>query len=117
MNSNAGRRNGRLRGSLGAARKRGLRCVFAVSAVVIGVLVTPAAAAGRGGWDHLGDRGATGSDSLDLVACALLATPGALYVGGEFTDAGGIPGADRIATWSGSNWSAVSSSSSQISNG
>ena len=44
-------------------------------------------------------------------------TPGALYVGGEFTDAGGIPDADRIATWNGSNWSAVSSSTSQISNG
>ena len=44
-------------------------------------------------------------------------TPGALYVGGEFTDAGGIPAADRIATWNGSSWSAVSSSTSQISNG
>ena len=40
-----------------------------------------------------------------------------LYVGGEFTDAGGIPNADRIATWNGSSWSAVSSSTSQISNG
>jgi hypothetical protein len=85
--------------------------------VVIGALVTSAAAAGPGGWDHLGDRGAPGTDSLDLVASALAVTPGALYVGGEFTDAGGIPNADRIATWNGSNWNAVSSSTSFISNG
>ena len=65
-------------GSLGTARRRGLLCVLAVSAVVIGALVTSAAAAGPGGWDHLGDRGAPGTDSLDLVASALAVTPGAL---------------------------------------
>jgi trimeric autotransporter adhesin len=94
-----------------------LRSVLALSALVVGALATSATAAGPGGWDHLGDRGTAGTDSLDLVASALEATPGALYVGGEFTDAGGIPNADRIATWNGSSWSAVSSSTSQISNG
>ena len=79
--------------------------------------VTSAAAAGPGPRDHLGDGGAPGTDSLNLVASALAATPGALYVGGEFTDAGGLPDADRIATWNGSAWNAVSSSTSQISNG
>lgn len=44
-------------------------------------------------------------------------TPGAVYVGGEFTDAGGVPDADRIATWNGSSWSAVGSSTEQIENG
>ena len=43
--------------------------------------------------------------------------PGALYVGGKFTDAGGIANADRIAKWNGSSWSAVSSSTEQITNG
>ena len=38
-------------------------------------------------------------------------------MGGEFTDAGGVPAADRIAKWNGSSWSAVSSAGSQISNG
>ena len=104
-------------GSLGPARKRGLVSVLALVAVVIGAAVSLAWGAGPGGWDHLGDRGAPGSDSLDLVASALTATPGALYVGGEFTDAGGVANADRIATWNGSSWSAVSSSGSQISNG
>ena len=44
-------------------------------------------------------------------------TPDLLYVGGKFTDAGGIPNADRIATWNGSTWAAVSSSTEQIGNG
>ncbi len=104
-------------GSFGPAGKRRLVPVLAVCALAAGVLGAFASAAGPGGWDHLGDRGAPGTDSLDLVAAALAVTPGALYVGGEFTDAGGIPDADRIATLNGSNWSAVSSPASQISNG
>jgi hypothetical protein len=104
-------------GSLNSAGKRRLVRVFALCVVGIGAVVALASAAGPGGWDHLGDRGTPGSDSLDVVASALALTPGALYVGGEFTDAGGIPAADRIATWNGSSWSAVSSPASQIANG
>jgi hypothetical protein len=88
---------------------RSLR-VFVLSAVVIGTIATLALAAGPGGWDHLGDRGTPGTKSLNLVASALVVTSGAVYVGGKFTDAGGIANADRIATWNGSNWNAVSSS-------
>ncbi len=96
---------------------RGLR-VLAVSALTIGVLATLATAAGPGGWDHLGTGSHAGGDSLDAVANALEATPdGLLYVGGAFTDAGGVLNADRIAKWNGSSWSAVSSSTSQITNG
>ena len=40
-----------------------------------------------------------------------------LYVGGNFTNAGGIAEADRVAAWNGSAWSAVSSATSQIDNG
>jgi hypothetical protein len=104
-------------GSLGPAGKRRLARLLAVSALAIGAIVTLASAAGPGGWDHLGDRGTPGTDSLDLVASALAVTPDALYVGGGFTDAGGVLDADRIATWNGSSWSAVSSAASQISNG
>jgi hypothetical protein len=104
-------------GSLGRIGKRRVLCLLAVSAVVVGAVVTLASAAGPGGWDHLGDRGAAGTDSLDFVASALAVTPGALYVGGVFTDAGGVLNADRIATWNGSSWNAVSSTASQISNG
>ena len=104
-------------GSLGPAGKRRLARIVALCALVVGAVVALASAAGPGGWDHLGDRGTPGSDSLDNVASALEATPGALYVGGAFTDAGGIPNADRIAKWNGSAWSAVSSPASQIGSG
>ncbi len=71
-------------------------------------LAVPAVAAGPGGWDHLGDAGTPGSDSLNGTASALHAgAPGSLYVGGNFTDAGGIAEADRIAAWNGTNWAAV----------
>jgi hypothetical protein len=101
-------------GSVSRAGTRRILRVLALSAVVIGAIATLALAAGPGGWDHIGDRGTPGSDSLDLVASALTVTPGVLYVGGDFTDAGGIPAADRIATWNGSSWGAVSSSDAQF---
>src|SRR5688572_19840454 len=104
-------------GSLGRGGKRRLLRLLGLSAVIVATVVALASAAGPGGWDHLGDRGAPGTDSLDVVASALTVAPGALYVGGGFTDAGGVPNADRIATWNGSSWAAVSSAASQIDNG
>jgi hypothetical protein len=104
-------------GSVSRAGTRRVLRILAISGVAVGMIATLALAAGPGGWDHLGDRGTPGSDSLDLVASALAVTSGVLFVGGGFTDAGGIPAADRIATWNGSSWSAVSSPASQISNG
>jgi hypothetical protein len=104
-------------GPLHSTGRRRLLRVLAVSAVAIAALVTLAPAAGPGGWDHLGTGSAPGSKSLNLVASALTVTPGALYVGGKFTDAGGIANADRIATWNGSAWGAVSSSTQQITSG
>jgi trimeric autotransporter adhesin len=104
-------------GSVSTARKR-LLGILVLCGVGIGVLVALASAAGPGGWDHLGETpGAPPTDSLNLVASALEVTPGAIYVGGKFTDAGGIADADRIAKWNGSSWSAVSSSTEQITNG
>jgi len=92
---------------------RGLR-VLAVSALAIGLFAALAPAAGPGGWDHLGDRGTPGTKSLNLVANALAVSGTDLYVGGKFTDAGGIGNADGIAKWNGSAWSAVSPSTAQI---
>ena len=94
-------------GRLNSTRTRRILRVLALSAVAIGALATWALAAGPGGWGHLGDRGTPGSDSLDVVASSLAMTPSALYVGGAFTDAGGVPDADRIAKWNGSSWSAL----------
>jgi hypothetical protein len=86
--------------------------MLALAILAIGGLATWALATGPGGWDHLGDRGVAGTKSLNLVASALEATPSGLYVGGKFTDAGGIANADRIAKWDGSEWSAVGSNTS-----
>jgi hypothetical protein len=91
--------------------------VLAVVALAIGALATWALAAGPGGWGHLGTGATSGSKSLNLSASALELSAGTLYVGGKFTDAGGIANADRIAKWNGSSWSAVSSSAEQITNG
>jgi hypothetical protein len=91
--------------------------VLAVSALAIGALATWALASGPGGWDHLGTGSTAGSDSLDAAARALAPTPDALYVGGDFFGAGGVPNTARIAKWNGSAWSAVSSATSQITNG
>jgi hypothetical protein len=91
--------------------------VLALAAVVVGVLVTLASATGPGGWDHLGNGGTLRPKALNFAASALEATPSGPYVGGQFTDAGGIANADRIAKWDGSSWSAVSSSTEQIGNG
>jgi hypothetical protein len=89
-----------------------------LTAVLVGSLPTAASAAGPGGWDHLGDAGSPGTQSLNGDVYALNADPpGVLYVGGSFTDAGGNADADRIAGWNGSSWSALSSPTSQISNG
>jgi hypothetical protein len=104
-------------GRLGSTGTRRLLRVLALSLVAISGLATLALATGPGGWDHLGDHGTAGSRALNLSASALEATPSALYVGGKFTDAGGIATADRIAKWNGSSWSAVSSSTQQITSG
>ena len=104
-------------GRLSRTGTRRLLRVLALAVVAISGLATWALATGPGGWDHLGDHGTPGTKSLNLNASALEVTPSGLYVGGKFTDAGGIANADRIAKWNGSSWSAVSSSTEQISNG
>jgi hypothetical protein len=89
-----------------------------LAAVLVGSLPTAASGAGPGGWHHLGDAGSPGTQSLNADVHALNAdAPGVLYVGGSFTDAGGNANADRIAGWNGSSWSALSTPTSQISNG
>ena len=86
------------------------RPVFALAlcVVFVSLLATAAAAAATGGWTHLGNGGAPGTASLNGAVSALNTDkPGVLYVGGAFTDAGGKPAADHIASWNGAAWSAV----------
>ena len=77
-----------------------------VAALSIGLLLSAsAAAAGPGGWDHLG-TGATPSLSAlnDKVDSLLNVSSTALYAGGAFTGAGGDPAARMIARWDGAGW-------------
>jgi hypothetical protein len=97
------------------------RWLAGASATGLLLLVTlggTASATGPGGWDHLGGGATAGTPALNGTVSALNTDrPNTLYVGGSFTAAGGVAGADRIAAWNGTTWSAVSSAGSQIANG
>jgi hypothetical protein len=99
----------------------GLRWLGATVLVALalgGTFVGQALTAGPGGWDHVGDGGTAGSDSLNGNVNVLNSdAPGLLLVGGEFTDAGGKPAADKLASWNGSTWSSVGNASDQLNGG
>ena len=85
------------------------RTPFALSiALAVGLASgTPAAATGRGSWNHICNGGAAGPASLNATVSALHKVGTVLYAGGGFTIAGGDPNADRIAKWDGTAWSAL----------
>jgi hypothetical protein len=59
-------------------------------------------------WSALGSDGA-GNGPLNFATQAIAVMGTDLFVGGQFTDAGGIATADYIARWNGTNWSALGS--------
>ena len=72
-------------------------------------LLSPGAAgaATSGGWSNLGHGATAGSAALNDTVIAMTTVGTDLYVGGYFTNAGGIAAADRVARWNGNAWSAV----------
>ncbi len=62
-------------------------------------------------WSALGSDGA-GDGAINGHVQAITVSGGDVYVGGRFTDAGGLPTADYIAKWNGSAWSALGSNGS-----
>ena len=53
--------------------------------------------------------GGPGSELNSTVFAIAIDEVGRVYAGGEFSDAGGDPNADRIAMWDGSGWNALGS--------
>jgi trimeric autotransporter adhesin len=67
-------------------------------------------------WDPLSQTWTTlGSGISNGSVHALAVFNNELYVGGNFTNAGGIAAADYLARWNGTSWSAVQSSGSGVS--
>jgi hypothetical protein len=73
--------------------------------VILGPLV--ASAATSGGWNNLGHGATASTPALNAKVQTLLRVGTKLYVGGDFTNAGGIAAADHIAVWDGTSWSAL----------
>jgi hypothetical protein len=80
-----------------------LACLLAAPA-----LVPTAGATGPGGWDHLGTGATASTAALNNDVLALNTDlPGQLLAAGKFTNAGGVVGRNRLASWNGTAWSSV----------
>ncbi len=82
-----------------------LAVVITVVSTTIGVV--PASAVTSGGWSSLGNGGGPGIPALNDRVYAMLPVGQNLYLGGQFTNAGGVGAADRAAIWNGTSWSAI----------
>jgi hypothetical protein len=95
-------------------RRAALVPVLAIATLF--TFVPGVAAIGPGGWDHAGHGATSAQASLNGAVYALNADdPGVLLVGGNFTSAGGVANASRIAAWNGTAWGALNGT--PISNG
>jgi hypothetical protein len=101
-------------------RRRSLAGTFVVAILVLMTITAGgrAVATGPGGWEHVGHGAPASAPALDGAVDALnTSDPGVLFVGGAFTSAGGAAGTQRIARWNGTSWHAVTSPSSQLTDG
>lgn len=62
--------------------------------------------AATGDWSALGNNGA-GVGALGAGVNALAVSGTDVYAGGNFSDAGGVSAADKVAKWDGAAWSAL----------
>jgi len=85
-----------------------MRNLLGVTTRMFGLLLVVFAPCARPGdfvWSHVGNDGTPETAALNGSVSALHADGNDLYVGGTFTDAGGVATADSIAKWNGSAWS------------
>ncbi len=74
---------------------------------LLGLMAAPVQAASIAGpWSALGSN-SSGNGALNGWVNAIAVSGTDVYVGGNITNVGGIPGANFIARWDGSVWSAV----------
>jgi hypothetical protein len=82
--------------------------VPALAVVVLAALApSMTAAASSGGWNNIGHGPTTSVPAINGKVDTLLPVGQTMYVGGDFTNAGGIAAADHIAKWNGTSWSAI----------
>lgn len=87
------------------ARARAALLLMAL--VTIAISPAQALAVSSGGWNNIGHGPTATSNALNGKVETFTNVGTTLYVGGDFTDAGGIAAADHIAKWNGTSWSAL----------
>ena len=65
----------------------------------------------NGAWSALGNNGMGGA-AISGEVRALTVSGTNVYAGGTFSNAGGVPAADKVAKWNGSTWSSLGSAAS-----
>src|SRR6187549_4289375 len=81
-----------------------------LASLILTVAVTvpgPATGATSGGWSNLGHGATTTTPALNDKVQSFALSGTKLYVGGDFTNAGGVAAADHVAMWNGTTWSAL----------
>ncbi len=97
----------RERGQRIGRRARRPLAVIALTIALAATMAAGARGAGPGGWDHLGDGGTPNTTGVSGQVYALYAAPDGLYVGGDYTSAGGNAAAAYLSRWDGTSWSPV----------
>src|SRR5436190_11106667 len=80
--------------------------VLAMLAMAL-MLPTEAAAVTSGGWSNLGHGSLSTTPPLNDRVQTFYSVGSKVYLGGDFTNAGGLANADHIAIWNGTSWSAL----------
>src|SRR3954453_18869436 len=71
------------------------------------MLPTEAAAVTSGGWSNLGHGSTSTIPPLNAKVETFFSDGTVLYVGGDFTNTGGLAAGDHIAKWNGTTWTAL----------